>query len=497
MKKTFRVSPNYRQAQSTKNIMMQLGFGLLAVFAFSLFYYFTEYGTDFGLKIIGLMAVSLVVSYMSEGLFAWMTKRNVKEHFNASFPYITPMILTLTCTVSTTYYAVAVSTIFAVVVAKLLFGGFGQNIFNPAAVGRAVIFASFAGSVSVDLVTSATPVTEIASKGWLLTSQTSIDALLSQFGGLSNLFIGMYPGAIGETSSLVILVVGIYLAIRKVIDWKVPVVYIASIFVFTYTIAMVHDVGLWYPMYHILTGGVMFGAVFMLTDPVTNPTSSSGRIVFAVGAATLTVLIRIAANLPEGVVFSILIMNMLTPLIERMMDGVQIKRDKIYFGIFVAIAFLGFSFTMLTGTLLEEVDQSVDSSEDTILFDKKVAMNDASVDLYSTEILEVISEGPVKTYLVSVAGYGMVNSDHPDKYNPNQVEVIVNVDERKIVAVDMKVFSDTVGIGDLVVNEDYYEVFKGLSIDDLSVEVDTVNSATFTSKSFISAVVAAINAANE
>ena len=139
------------------------------------------------------------------------------------------------------------------------------------------------------------------------------------------MFVGLYPGAIGETSALVILVVGVILAIRKVIDWRVPATYLITLFVLAAGVGLMHGAPISYALFHLLTGGAMFGAVFMMTDPVTNPTSAAGRIMFAVGCAVITIVLRLRSNLPEGVMYSILIMNMLTPLIESLTDGQQIK----------------------------------------------------------------------------------------------------------------------------------------------------------------------------
>ena len=306
MKFAFNVSPNLRQKQSTKQIMLELMIGLLVVFAFSLFYYGTEYGSSYVLQAIKLLAVSVIVALLTEIAFAFFTRKGqkfdfayIKKFLSGSFGWITAIILTMMCPISISFYALGVATFFAIFFAKLLFGGFGNNIFNPAAVGRAVIFATFVGA-STDIITMATPTTVIASSyNWLVVDPEMITTMMDEIGGLPTLFTGMYPGAIGETSALVILIVGIILSIRKVIDWRIPVVYLGSIFVLAMGIALFKGVGsygslpgfIWYPLLHLLTGGVMFGAVFMLTDPVTSPTSAQGKCIFALGAAVLTLSI--------------------------------------------------------------------------------------------------------------------------------------------------------------------------------------------------------------
>ena len=325
MKFTFKTSPNYQNELSTKGIMFDLLIGLMVVFVASDIYYFVSLGSSYGIRAIGLLVTSIVAAVGTEAIWCLVLKNDIKKYLSSSFPWITAIILTLTCTVSISYYALFISTIIAIFFGKLVFGGFGQNIFNPAAVGRAVIASSFTGSVVADFVSGATPTAAYAAEGWFSTSSSAFNTFISKFGGLSNMFIGMYPGAIGETSALVLILVGIYLAYKKVIDYRVSIVYIATIFITTLIIGLVHGQGIWYPLFHILTGGAMFGAVFMLTDPVTNPTVIPGRIVFAMGCAFITILIRINANLPEGVLYSILIMNMLTPAIEKMFDYRQIQ----------------------------------------------------------------------------------------------------------------------------------------------------------------------------
>lgn len=177
------------------------------------------------------------------------------------------------------------------------------------------------------------------------------------------LALGTYPGAIGETFSIAIVLVGIYLAFRQVIDWRVPVTYLGGIFVLTAIVALLTGIEsyhgipgfIWYPVLHLLTGGVIFGGVFMLTDPVTSPTSAGGRVIFALGAAVLTVLIRLKANLPEGCLYSILLMNLFTPMIENALDGKQLEiKKKVWTG-FICIAIVGLGVSFYAASSIEPV----------------------------------------------------------------------------------------------------------------------------------------------
>lgn len=333
MKFNFHVSPNIKGNQSTQDIMRDLTIGLAVIFAIGVAYNGIDLGAEYAIHAIVLLLSSLITVFVCEGAFATLMKKDVKSFLKNSFGWVTGIILTLMVPISTPIYVMIVSTVFAIVVSKLLFGGFGQNIFNPAAVGRAVIFASFMGATT-DLMTSATPTTAIATTyNWLPTSSSALASAINGYGGFTGLALGWYPGAVGDTFTIAIIIVGIILALRKVIDWRVPVVYCGTIVFITAIIAVIggadsyHGVPavIWYPVLHLVTGGAVFGAVFMLTDPVTSPTSAAGRVVFAMGAGILTVLIRTCSNLPEGCLYAILLMNMLTPMIENALDGKQLE----------------------------------------------------------------------------------------------------------------------------------------------------------------------------
>ncbi|MBQ4343944.1 MAG: RnfABCDGE type electron transport complex subunit D [Erysipelotrichaceae bacterium] len=351
MKFTFKPSPNYRQQQSTQSIMLELTLGLLVVFGFSVVYYAMAHGANYAVRALLLMVVSLVCAVGTEALWCVALKKDIKEHMQSSFPWVTAIILTLMCRVDISYYALGVSTVMAIFFGKLVFGGFGQNLFNPAAVGRAIIFASFTGSVAADLISYATPTAAIAGHNWLLSIPSSISttcAAATSCSGtlvaaptLGELMMGTYAGAMGETSLLIIVAVGAFLAYRGVIDWRVPVTYMGTLFVLATVYGLMFGQPLTYGLYHLALGGAAFGAVFMMTDPVTNPTSAAGRVVFAMGCAILTLMIRVKANLPEGVLYSILLMNMMTPAIEKMMDGNQIKTEKKNWMIIAIVAAVG------------------------------------------------------------------------------------------------------------------------------------------------------------
>ncbi len=373
MKFNFHVSPNIKASLTTQAIMRDLTACLVILYGLSVVYYAMTFGSAYALQAIYLMVAALVTTFVCEYAFAKIRKRDPKSEIKNSFGWVTAIIIVLMVPITMTVYAVIVATAFAIIFGKMIFGGFGQNIFNPAAVGRAVIFASFTGvSVSkLDTFTSATPTTDIASTyGWLPSTAQELSSYLSQFDrGWLDLFLGTYRGAIGETMTLAIVILGVWLIVRKIIDWRVPVVYLGSIFVMTAVVAILTGVDsyhgvpgfIWYPVLHLLLGGVVFGGFFMLTDPVTSPTSPAGRTIFALGAAILTVLFRLTANLPEGCLYSILLMNMFTPMIESALDGKQLEIQSKAKKMFACLAIVALAISFFASTQVG-VDEGVASA---------------------------------------------------------------------------------------------------------------------------------------
>lgn len=217
---------------------------------------------------------------------------------------VTGLLLAFNLPVTLPLWQAALGSVVAIVVAKQMFGGLGQNFVNPALLGRIVLMSSFpetmntwAQPLAPDAVSSATPLALLAEGD-------------SATYSVRELLFGLRPGCLGETCALALLMGGIYLVIRRVITPLVPLTYIGTVFVLTWLLGE-------NPVYHILSGGLMLGAIFMATDYVTSPVTRAGKAIFAVGCGLLTVLIRLYGSLPEGVSFAIVIMNILTPLIER------------------------------------------------------------------------------------------------------------------------------------------------------------------------------------
>ncbi len=481
----YSAAPHLRQKLSTSGIMMHLTIGLLVVYAFGLYNAY-RLGMDYLVNALILMATSIITALITEGLWALAHKENVIKYISHSFGWVTAIILTLMVPVNMEPYAIGVATFIAIFFAKLVFGGFGQNVFNPAAVGRAIIFASFAGSISADLVTTATPTQTIASSGWLLAGE-NLSSFLSDFGGIGGMLLGTYNGAIGETSTLLILLVGVYLAWREVIDWRVPVTYLGVIFLGSLVVGLSHGAGLEYAIFSIATGGAAFGAVFMLTDPVTNPNTRTGRIVFAVLAAIFTMLIHYMANLPEGVLYSILLANIFTPVIDKFFDGKQVLFEKkllysaigsILVGV-IAIGLMGLSLTPA------ESYRSINvPSGETMAIDGD----------YGDYKAELVSQDG-NTYVISVRGFGLLDPDgvassSGHTYSRNEFTITVDPDTQTITEFEFTTFGDTVGFGDECLEDNFLGQFIDTGLDG---EVNCVSGATYTSESAIAAAKLALN----
>ena len=293
-KLTVSAAPHIHSGASTNRIMLDVIIALLPATAASVII--------FGLKSLIVIAACVITALVGEALFNIVTKR--KQTIGDLSAVVTGLLLALNLSTNVPAWQCVVGTLFAIVCVKCLFGGLGCNFANPAITGRVfmlVAFSAVAGGANptiVDITTTATPLEQLA-KG---ESQNLLD-----------LFLGLHGGAIGETCILALILGFVYLLVRKVITWHTPVVFIATVFVLY--LAFTGDVVM--ALSQILAGGLFIGAIFMATDYVTTPITTRGRIVFALGCGVITFIIRYFCAYPEGVSFSILIMNILTPFIEK------------------------------------------------------------------------------------------------------------------------------------------------------------------------------------
>lgn len=276
------------------------------------------YGTVvFGLKAIWIALVSYVAAVIVEWTFAKIRKKKMGLSF-----LITPLIFALMMPVTMDLWIVAVGSAFGVFFGKMIFGGQGKNIFNPALVGVLFVTVSFPLQMNTrwlnpetDLVAAVTPL-------------ISLNKALPMDYSMMDLLLGHVPGVIGETFRLGIIVLGLLLIILKVVDWRIPLSLIGTLFVITFLGNIVLPNNFIDPVYSLLVGGLMFAAFFVATDPVSMPIKSWGRIIYGVGIGLLTVIIRNFATFPEGLTFSIVIMNAIAPLIDNLFVKEEIKEEE-------------------------------------------------------------------------------------------------------------------------------------------------------------------------
>lgn len=490
MKYVFKPSPNYRNTQTTSGIMRDLTLCLLAVLLFAAVYYGVAYGPSLSIRILLMAALSVGAALGTEALYFKVRGYDPAKEIPRSYGWVTALILVLITRVDVSYFAVIVATIVAIIIGKLVFGGFGQNIFNPAAFGEALIMNSFAASkaasVTADVFTGATPMAAMNSSGWLLTSG-AMSTFIKAFGGYGNLLLGGYPSVIGGSPALLILLCGAFLLWRKDIDWHLSVTYLATVFGISLIVGLAKGAGISYAIFNVISGGVLFGTVFMMTDPVTTPITIPGRMVFAVGCAVLTLILRWKANLPDGVLFSILLMNMCTPAIDKLVDGNQIKnqkliRNKVVYTSAVLIALgliIGFSLTASATSPVKPGEKS-----DTTPAAEAAGM--ALEDFSENEVaLRVFSNADPANMVYKTKAKGF--------HGVNEATITVDGTKGTIKSIDVTAFNDTEGVGDAAVTEEALKAYVGKGINDA---IDAVSGATYTSKSIRAMAAAALKSAN-
>lgn len=255
--------------------------------------------------------------------------KNVLEDVRLSYASIPGLILALILPINTPIYVLLFGCFFANIVFKMLYGGFGKNIFNPALIAYVIIFTSFIGVISdaggslnpSEIITGATPLYNFKSL-----SEITYENTILPYGSLWSFFLGFVPGALGETCSLLIILAGVFLISRKVISWTIPVVYVGTVFVLSLIIAFINGYGMWYPLFHVLSGGLLFGAVFMATEPVTTPRSPNGKVIFAVFVGIFTMLFRLVGSLTGGVATALLFVGLFSGVIDRVSARLRMHR---------------------------------------------------------------------------------------------------------------------------------------------------------------------------
>ena len=290
-------NPHVRDKMTTSKIMQLVVLALLPTTLFGIY--------NFGLRALLVVVITVASSVFFEWIYdKLMHKKNTITDFSA---VVTGLLLALNMPASIPLWMPVLGSAFAIIVVKQLFGGLGQNFMNPALAARCFLLTSFAlfmnnfssAKLGFDSLTGATPLAQ-------LRAGETVD--------LASLVIGRIPGAIGEVSVIALLIGAIYMVVRKVISPVIPLIYIGTVFVFTFLFG---GFNLTYSLSEICAGGLIFGAFFMATDYVTSPLTPKGQIVYGLILGIVTGIFRLWGASPEGVSYAIIFSNLLVPLIER------------------------------------------------------------------------------------------------------------------------------------------------------------------------------------
>ena len=319
IKLTVASSPHVRCNETIPKIMWNVVAALVPAAAFGVYY--------FGVNALVNIIVAIVSAVIFE--FLWEKAMHKRITITDGSAVITGLLLAMTCPPSLPWWMSIVGSFLAIVVCKQAMGGLGYNIFNPAHVGRAGLMVSWPVAMTtwtqlngtvIDGVAGATPLNVFKHGG--------SDALFQLFGTndwssiYQSLFFGFRNGSLGETSTVLLILGGLWLIYKGYVNWQVPVVMIATVGILTGAVYGSANVAL----FQMMAGGLIIGAFFMATDMVTAPITVKGQVIFALGCGLITVLIRVLGGYPEGVCYSILLMNTLTPLIDRLVDIFLLKR---------------------------------------------------------------------------------------------------------------------------------------------------------------------------
>ncbi len=300
------VSPHQKEKPTTPMVMRGVIYALIPAVIASIYY--------FKLRAFLLIIVCIAGTILTEAMFQKLRRKTIT--INDGSALLTGLLLALVLPPSLPLWVGFLGAVMAIVIGKQIFGGLGQNIFNPALIGRAFLMATFPVMLTTwikpgifDAVSTATPLS-------IMKFDKNITSTLY-------LFLGNTGGSLGETCAIALIIGAIFLLIKKYMDWRIPLSYIGTVLILSSVLYLIKPAKYATPWFHLFAGGLMIGALFMATDPVTSPVTKKGRYIFGVGCGILVIIIRTWGGLPEGVMYSILLMNAFTPLINRYTVPVQ------------------------------------------------------------------------------------------------------------------------------------------------------------------------------
>lgn len=456
-----RTGPFIRHENATDKMMKNLFLALMPILLFGFYKngiapFLKGYATIYGMLYpLFLVFVSVMTSYVSEYTFIRIIKKRGKEdtkkEMKQSFWLFPGLFLSLIVPYNTPLFLIAIASFIASILGKMLYGGFSYNLFNPALLGCLFLLTFYGAHISsmggylnteeIRIVSSATPLSNVS----LVEGIGSYETLVKPYGTLFNFFFGTIPGAVGETSACLCILAFLFLSYKRVIKWKIPAFYIGTVFLLTYVIGAINGVGIWYPMFHILSGGLLFGAVFMATDPVTSPITSIGQVLYAILLGILTVTFRYLSPLPEGVLTSILTMNLFVPILDKIGSSRGNASKKMAFPLLVCFLFA----TFVVRQIIEQYT--------------KIETGDPNFSVISEE-----KDGDKTTYIVTQKGNGGL------------IQSKLIVEDGKVLSFQVLEQHETDAYYQMVLHANYVDTL--LKSQDKIEEVDTVSGATISSR---------------
>ncbi len=444
------MGPFLRNEDDTKKIMTRLLISLLPIIIFIVVkngYLPYRYGVISFIEMFNPILniiIGALSSLIVESIYALILRK--KNYIKNSYAFFPGLFLTLILPLHTPIHIIVIGSMIASI-SKLIFGGFGKNIFNPALVGYLFIVLVYSNvfttnnyfnQYELDTISRATPLTNAS----MVSGIGSYDELVKPYGSLSNFLIGNIPGSLAETSALLCIAAYIYLSITKTIKWRIPLVYVGTVFVMTFCIGRLLGEGIYYPLFHILSGGLMFGAVFMATDPITSCVTPVGQILQGLLLGVITVIFRFTGV--EGVAFSILIVNALVFALDKigMVSRFNILKSVVFF---ILIWIVAIALTIVFANSRKTVDNQDPN-------------------------FNIISKNKIDNqtiYNVSQEGYG------------GKIKAQIIIENDLIISLEITSHRETNDRYQLVLDEDYINklIVNQGNLDNL----DTVSSATVTS----------------
>ena len=444
------MGPFLRSKNSTNKIMLHLLVTLLPIIVFTIYkngYVPYSHGLISFMEMFNPLLnifIGALSSFVIESIYALILKK--KNYIKNSYAFFPGLFLALILPLKTPLYIIVIGSVVASV-SKIIFGGFGKNIFNPALVGYLFIILVFSSILTtdnyfnkyeLDTISSPTPLTNAS----MVSGIGSYDELVKPYGDLSNFLIGTIPGSLAETSALLCIIAYLYLSFTKTIKWRIPLVYVGTVFVITFGIGRLLNQDIYYPLFHILSGGLMFGAVFMATDPITSCVTPIGQVLQGFILGIITVIFRFVGV--EGVAYSILIGNMLVFFLDKigMVSRFNFLKSIVWF-IFIWIIIIGLTIILANSR-------------------KTIGNQDPNFDIISKE-----QNNNQTIYNVSQEGYG------------GKIRAEVIIENEKIISLEITSHHETANRYQLILDSDYINqlINNQENLDNL----DTVSSATVTS----------------